>query len=74
MLGVVAVLETCLDEQKGRGTRAIKYAYGEHLNAEDGEARYSSGRGSTWIKRIPEKLLVAISSQTSMRSKVHNTE
>jgi hypothetical protein len=43
-------------------------------NAEEGQTGYSSGRGSTWIKRIPEKLLVAISSQTSMRSKVHNTE
>jgi hypothetical protein len=55
MLGVVAVLETCLDEQKGRGMRAIKCACGEHLNAENGEARFSSGRGSTWIKSIPAK-------------------
>jgi hypothetical protein len=55
MLGVVAVLETCPDEQKGRGTRAIKYACGEYLNADDGEARYSSERGSTWFKSIPAK-------------------
>ena len=34
---------------------AIKYPCGEHLNAEDGEARYSSGRGSAWIKSIPAK-------------------
>jgi hypothetical protein len=55
MLGVLAVLETCLDEQKGREGSAIKYACGEHLNAEGGEARYSSGRGSAWIKSIPAK-------------------
>jgi hypothetical protein len=55
MLGVVAVLETCLDERKGRGTRAIKYACGEHLSAKNGEARYSSERGSTWFKSIPAK-------------------
>jgi hypothetical protein len=33
----------------------LEYTRGEHLNAEDGEAHYSSGRGSTWIKSIPAK-------------------
>jgi hypothetical protein len=68
MLGVVAVLETRTDEQKERGTRAIKCACGEHLKAEDGEARYSSGRGSTWIMSTPEKQIGDESrSQTSLR-------
>jgi hypothetical protein len=53
MLGVVAVLETHPDEQKERGTRAIKCACGEHLKAEDGEACYWSG--SAKIKSSPER-------------------
>ena len=54
MLGVVAVWRLAWMSKRGEG-RAIKCACGEHLNTEDGEARYSSGRGSTWIKSIPAK-------------------
>jgi hypothetical protein len=74
MLGVLAVLETCLDEQKGRGGRAIKYACGEHLNAEDGEARDSGGRGSAWIKSIPAKQIGDEQLPNPIRPKIHNTE
>ena len=37
------------------GRARQKCACGEHLKAEDGEARYSSERGSAWIKNTPEK-------------------
>jgi hypothetical protein len=74
MLGVVAVLETHPDEQKERDARAIKCACGEHLKAEDGEARYLSGRGSAWIKSTPRSRSATSSSQTPLRPKVHNME
>jgi hypothetical protein len=52
----------------------LEYACGEHLNAEDGEARYSSGRGSTWIKSIPAKQIGDEQLPTPLRPKIYNTE